>query len=69
MKLLSKRETAQKLCVSYNYLDCIRKMYEDFPKAMSFSKAQAGSKLFFDEDEIDKWLLVNKEKFQLNAAS
>lgn len=69
MKLLSKKDTARKLGISYAYLDILRRAYQDFPKAMSFSEAQTGSRLFFDEDEIDKWLLVNKEKFQLNAAS
>lgn len=69
MKILSKKEAAKKLCISYSYLDCLRRTYKDFPKAMSFSNVTAGSRIFFDEDEIDNWLLENKEKFQLNATA
>lgn len=68
MKLLSKKEAAKKLCISYSYLDCLRRTYKDFPKAMSFSEAQTGSRLFFDEAEIDSWLLANREKFRKNAS-
>lgn len=68
MKLLSKKDTARKLCISYAYLDVLRRLYKDFPKAMSFSEAQNGSRLFFDEAEIDSWLLANREKFRKNAS-
>ena len=68
MKLLSKKDTARKLGISYAYLDILRRAYQDFPKAMSFSEAQTGSRLFFDEAEIDSWLLANKEKFRKNAS-
>ena len=68
MKLLTKKELARKLCISYSYLDILRRAYQDFPKAMSFSSAQNGSRLFFDEAEIDSWLLANREKFRKNAS-
>ena len=69
MKLLSKKDLANKLRVSATSLYRLRTKYKDFPKGMSFGDNIAGSKIFFDEEEIDNWLLKNKEKFRNNAIS
>ena len=67
MDLLTKKDLAKKLRISISSLNRLRNKYKDFPKGMSFGEAWAGSKIFFDNDEVDSWLIANKELFKNNA--
>lgn len=67
MKLISKQDAAKKLLISYSQIDKFRKTFPDFPKPMCFGKPTLGSKLFWDEDDLDMWLAKNKVQFTQNA--
>lgn len=68
MKLLTKKELANKLKCSVTSVYRLRIKYKDFPSPFSFGDSLAGSKIFFDEDEIDAWLVSNKHKLRTNAS-
>ncbi len=68
MKLLTKKELANKLKCSVASVYRLRIKYKDFPAPLSFGEPLAGAKILFVESEIDSWLLSNRDKFRKNAS-
>lgn len=67
MKILSKENAADFLGVSISMIATLRKRYPDFPVPCSFGTAKNGSKVFWLQSDLEKWINDNIETFRNNA--